>query len=196
MSLKRFEKKLDKILKKIQAKNNKLIVDGSSDDIYNQYHQFKKTLLNGNQSTYWTDTFASIENENPSTSLPEKAWLTKINSDHFRAQFKNDIMNDVQESGSVHAYYKKIKKQLKELKSNQVDFPIEYVVLSTITLMIIVGIILLVFCPVGGIAFVVGLSCVGTPMIFFLGLMIRQIIDPITCSTKSLNRDNTFLKLS
>jgi hypothetical protein len=195
MKLSKFEKKLDKILRKIQIKNSKMIEHGSPDEIYDQYHNFKKTLLAENQDNYWESTFLSIEKTQSSTSLPEKEWLKKINSDEFREKFKNDILTEVRSSGSVHNYFKKIKQKLKALRSDQIDFPIEYVILSTLALMIIVGIFILIFFPIGGVAFIIGLSCIGTPMLFFLGLAIRQIIDPITCHSKQLVNFNNYKNL-
>jgi hypothetical protein len=196
MDLIKFEQKLDKTLKKIQKRNEKLILEGSSDEIYSQYHKFKKTLLNNDQQDYWSHAFSKIESESTSTTLPEKEWLKKINSDEYREKYKKELMEDIAQSGSVHAYFKKIKLQLKDLKKKQFDFPIEYFVLLTITLMIIVGIFLLIFCPVGGVAFIVGLSCVGTPMLFFMGLMIRQLIDPITCLIEIQNHKLDLKKLA
>lgn len=181
MSLSKFEERLTKALVKIQKRNNKILENGSPDEIAGKYRKLKKSLLQDDRDLYWSNVFIDIEKDSDSSSLPEKEWLRKINSDEFRDKFKSELMDDVRNSGSVRAYYKGLKKKLNELKRQEVDFPIEHVLLVTFALMIIVGIFLIIFCPIGGAAFVIGLVCVSTPMVFFLILMIRQLIDPITC---------------
>ena len=192
MSLERFEEKLSKTLIRIQKKNNKVLEHGTADEIANKYQKIKKTLLQNDHGFYWGKIFADIEKDG-STSIPkEKAWLGKINNDDFRSQFKDDLMEDVQRSGSVGKYYKELKKKLLELKKQDVDIPIEHILLTTFALMIIIGIFLLVFSPIGAVAFVVGLACVSTPMVFFLALIIRQLIDPITCFNQSASKQLNF----
>lgn len=189
MSLETFESKLEKALMKIQKRNNKILEEGTADVIASKYHKMKKTLLQNDRDSFWANHFLDIEKEVETSYLPEKGWLKKINSNEFRDKFKNDVMDDVKASGSVKSYYKTLKKKLFHLKKNEMDFPIEHVLLVTFALMIIVGIFLIIFCPIGGAAFLAGLLCVSTPMVFFLILLIRQLIDPITCQTNGIGHD-------
>ena len=193
MSLKKFEEKLTKSLVKIQKRNNKILESGTADEIASKYQKLKKTFLQYDHDLYWSHVFTDIEKDSGSTYPVEKGWLAKINNDHFRDQFKNDLMEDVKLSGSVRAYYKSLKKKLRDLKKQNTDFPFEHVLLVTFALMIIVGIFLMIFSPVGALAFAVGLACVGTPMVFFLFILIRQLIDPITCPNVQLNNNFKFI---
>jgi len=181
MSLQKFEMKLDKTLKKIQTRNAKILSEGTADEIHQKYDKFKKTLLSNDHDSYWSNVFNDIEKESDGSYLPQKGWLKKLNSDEYRDKFKSELMEDVRSSGSVRGYYKDVKKKLKNLKKSDIDFPIEHVVLITMALMIIVGIFLMIFFPVGGVAFIVGIACAGTPVLFMLILIIRQLVDPITC---------------
>jgi len=192
MSLKKFEDKLTKALIKIQKRNDKVLQSGTADEIASKYQKLKKTFLQYDHDLYWSHVFIDIENDGGSTYPVEKGWLAKINNDDFRDQFKNDLMEDVKRSGSVKAYYKILKKKLRDLKKQNTDFPLEHVLLMTFALMIIVGIFLMIFSPIGAVAFVVGLACVGTPMVFFLFILIRQLIDPITCQNVQINNHFKF----
>jgi hypothetical protein len=189
MSISKFEERLTKALVKIQKRNNKILENGSPDEIAGKYRKLKKSLLQNDRDLYWSNVFIDIEKDSDSSSLPEKEWLRRINSDEFRDKFKRELMDDIRNSGSVRAYYKSLKKKLNELKKQEVNFTIEHVLLVTFALMIIVGIFLIIFCPIGGAAFVIGLICVSTPMVFFMILMIRQLIDPITCYSNGYDKE-------